>query len=79
LLLALGYTLVICGKQGYFVLIYSKEGFMQVYPLSMFGYGISVLPLLRQLKKAFPLVKQPWYANNTGAGGRFTDLRLFFE
>jgi hypothetical protein len=55
-------------------LLYSKEGVMEGDPLSMFGYGIGILPLILRLKQEFPAVKQPWYAN---AGGSFTDLRKF--
>jgi hypothetical protein len=44
----------------------------------MFGYGIGILPLIRRLKIEFPAVKQPWYADDAGAGGSFTDLRDSF-
>ncbi len=71
-------TLVIRGKGGTVVLIFSKEGVTQGDPLSMFGYGIGILPLIRKLKLEFPAVKQPWYADDAGAGGSFTDLRKFF-
>jgi hypothetical protein len=47
-------------------------------PLSMFGYRISILPLIRKFKLGFPAVKQPWYANDAGAGGCFSDIRKFF-
>jgi hypothetical protein len=53
-----------------------KEGVMQGDPLSMFGYGISILPLIRRLQTEFPAVKQPWYANGTGSS--FPDLKRFF-
>jgi hypothetical protein len=59
-------------------LLYSKEGVMQGDPLSMFGFGIGILPLIRRLKQEFPAVKQPWYADDAGAGGSFTDLQQFF-
>ena len=36
------------------------------------------MPLIRQLKLEFPAVKQPWYADDAGAGGSFIDLRKFF-
>jgi hypothetical protein len=65
-------------KGGTVVLIFSKEGVTQGDPLSMFGYGIGILPLIRRLKIEFPAVKQPWYADDAGAGGSFTDLRQFF-
>ncbi len=52
-------TLVIRGKGGSMSPLYCKEGVMQGDPLSMFGYGISILPLIRRLKTEFPAVKQP--------------------
>jgi hypothetical protein len=60
------------------VLLYSKEGVTQGDPLSMFGYGIGILPLIGRLKLEFPAVKQPWYMDDAGAGGCFADLRHFF-
>ncbi len=71
-------TLVIRGKGGTSYLLYSKEGVTQGDPLSMFCYGLGIMPLIRQLKQEFPAVKQPWYADDAGAGGSFTDLRKFF-
>jgi hypothetical protein len=62
-------TLVIRGKGGTVVLIFSKEGVTQGDPLSMFGYGIGILPLICKLTLEFPAVKQPWYyADDAGAG-----------
>ena len=72
-------TLVIRGRGGSMVLLYSKEGVTQGDPLSMFCYGIGILPLIRKLEHEFPTVKQPWYADDAGAGGCFTDLRKFFQ
>jgi hypothetical protein len=69
---------VINGKGGTVVLIFSKEGVTQGDPLSMFGYGISILPLIRKLKTELPAVKEPWYTDDAGAGGSFTDLRKCF-
>jgi hypothetical protein len=72
-------TLVIRGKDGNgAVIIFSKEGVVQGDPLSMFAYGIGILPLIRQLKKEFPLVEQPWYADDAGAGGKFDRMRSQF-
>jgi hypothetical protein len=61
---------VIRGKGGTVVLIFSKEGVTQGDPLSIFGYGIGILSLIRRLKIEIPAVKQPWYANDAGAGGQ---------
>ncbi len=68
---------MIQGKGGTIFLLNSKEGVMQGNPLSMFAYGNGILPLIKRLQKEFPAVKQPWYANNAGAGGSFTDLQKF--
>jgi hypothetical protein len=68
-------SLVIRGKGGTSVLLYSVT---QGDPLSMFGYGIGILPLIRRLKHEFPAVKQPWYTDDAGTRGCFTDLRNFF-
>ena len=40
----------------------------------MITYGIGILPLIRELQGAHPRVTQPWYADDTGAGGRFTNI-----
>jgi hypothetical protein len=47
---------------GTIALLYSKEGVTQGDPLSMFAYGIVILPLIRRLTLTleFPAVKQPW-------------------
>jgi hypothetical protein len=45
----------------------------------MAAYGLGLLPLIRQLKEEFPEVRQPWYADDAGAGGHFKDLRRFFR
>ena len=58
--------------------LFSKEGVSQGDPLSMFAYGIGMLPLIRQLKAEFPVVEQPWYADDAGAGGNFVEIRRFF-
>ena len=59
--------------------IFSKEGVTQGDALAMAAYGVGLLPLIRRLKQEFPNVKQPWYADDAGAGGSFTELRLFLE
>ena len=40
----------------------------------MIVYGIGVLPLIRELWGAHPCVTQPWYADDAGAGGKFTHI-----
>jgi hypothetical protein len=48
-------------------------------PLAMFAYGIGVLPLIRRLKRSYPDLFQPWYADDAGAGGKFADIKAMFE
>jgi hypothetical protein len=72
-------TLVIRKNNGTGAFLYSKEGVTQGDPLSMFAYGIGILPLIRLLKTEFPAVEQPWYADDAGAGGKFDDIRKFFR
>ena len=62
---------MIRGSNGMGVFLFSKEGVTQGDPILMFIYGISLLPLIRQLKAKFPMVQQPWYADDAGAGGKF--------
>ena len=45
----------------------------------MIAYGIGVLPLTRELREAHPHVKQPWYADDAGAGGTFIDVQAHFQ
>jgi hypothetical protein len=47
-------TLVIRSNDGTGTFLYSKEGVTQGDPLSMFAYGIGLLPLIRALKIQFP-------------------------
>jgi hypothetical protein len=59
--------------------LFSKEGVTQGDPLAMFWYRIGILPLICIFKKEdFPEVRQPWYANDAGASGSFSDLCRFF-
>jgi hypothetical protein len=71
---------VIRGKDGFgAVFVFSKEGSVQGDPLSMFAYGIGILPLIRQLKKEFPEVKQPWYADDALAGAKFVRIHRQYD
>jgi hypothetical protein len=45
----------------------------------MFVYGLGILPLIHQLRAEFMQVKQPWYADDAGAGGNFQSIRYFFQ
>jgi hypothetical protein len=44
----------------------------------MVAYGLGILPMICQLKKEFPDVNQPWYADDAGAGGKFDAIRRHF-
>jgi hypothetical protein len=42
--------------------------------------GILLLLLIQFIKDELPEVDQPWYADNTGAGGSFTEgIQQYFE
>ena len=45
----------------------------------MIAYGIGVLPLIRELREDHPLVTQPWYSDDVGAGGTFIDVQAHFQ
>jgi hypothetical protein len=72
-------TLVIRNNDGTGTFLYSKEGVTQGDPLSMFAYGIGLLPLIRALKVQFPEMEQTWYADDAGAGGKFDAIKRHFE
>jgi hypothetical protein len=59
--------------------IYSQDGVTQGDALVMAAYGMGLLSLIRRLKEEFPMVRQPWYTDDAGAGGKFQDLRRFFR
>ena len=40
----------------------------------MIAYGMRVLTLIRDLQEAHPCITQPWYADDAGAGGKFTHI-----
>jgi len=72
-------SLVIRCNDGTGVFLHGQEGVTQGDPLSMFAYGVGVLPLIRQLKAAFPRVKQPWYADDAAAAGHWAGIRDHFH
>ena len=45
-------------------------------PLAMAMYSVAIMPLIKQLNG---MVKQIWYADNASAGGRITDLRVWWN
>jgi hypothetical protein len=71
-------TLVVRSNNGTGVFLFGREGITQGDPLSMFAYGVGILPLIRVLKEEFPEVEQPWYADDAGAGGKYDAIRRLF-
>ena len=61
------------------VFIHSKEGQTQGCPLAMLVYGVSLLPLIRKLKREFRRIESPWYADDGAAAGKLQDILLFFR
>ena len=59
--------------------LHSKEGVTQGDPLVMIAYGIGVLPLMWDLRRAHPRVTHPWYADDAGAGGKFGNIMAHFR
>ena len=54
--------------------LHSKEGVTQGDPFAMIAYGIGVLSLIRDLRRAHPHVTQPWYSDEMVAGGKFVEI-----
>ena len=54
-------------RSGHF--LHSKEGVTQGVPLAIIAYGIGVLPIIREIQGANTWATQPWYTDDTGAGG----------
>ena len=52
---------------------------MQGDPLAMIAYGIGIIPLIKNLKRAIPDVTQPWNADNNGALGAFARLTTYSD
>ena len=63
-----------CDEDGSGHLLLSKEGVTQGSPLAMISYGIVILLLIRDLCTMHPHFAQPWYAEETNAGGKFEAL-----
>ena len=43
-------------------------------PLTMISYDIGVPPLIRELWGSHPRFTQPWYADDAGAGRKFSHI-----
>ena len=46
-------------------------------PLAMVAYVIGVLLMTKQMKSEYPDVTQPWYDDNNGELGTFTNIKLY--
>ena len=60
-------------------ILYIREGVTKGYPLVMITYGISILPLIKNLKQEIPKVTQPRYVDDAGALGTFVKLHTYFN
>jgi hypothetical protein len=68
-------TLVLRGSNEHLL---SKEGVTQGDPISMFLYAIGSLPLI-QLLKDVTRYFQIWFADDSGAGGKLSPLKEWFD
>ena len=59
--------------------IYSTEGTCQGDPLAMALYAVATVPLINELQKANPSVRQGWYADDDAVGGRLRSLLSYWE
>ena len=60
-------------------ILHRREGVTQGDPLAMIAYGIGILPLTKNLKRAIPDITQPWYADDAGDLGTFARLETYFD
>jgi hypothetical protein len=58
--------------------LYSQTGITQGCPLSMFCYGLGLLPLIRNSKCQFPQLFHAWLADDGTAAGKLSDLQAYF-
>ena len=58
--------------------IYSREGTTQGDPLAMFFYGVSLLPLIRNLKDPNNVL-QSWYADDSAAIAKLKKLEMLLK
>ena len=71
-------SLVLWNGNGTASILHSREVMTQVDTLTIIAYGISILPLIKNLKCEIPDVTQPWYADDSGALGMFARLETYF-
>lgn len=56
-----------------------KEEVSQGYPMPMILYGLLLLPFIAKLKKLFPSLFSPQFANNRSRGSKLDSLHEFFD
>lgn len=71
--------LVMRQRDGTSIILLSQEGVTQGDPLSMILYGIGLLPLAEELRREFPAVVQPWYADDAAAQGNAAQLAAWLR
>ena len=71
-------SFILRNGNGTAIIIHSREGMAQGYPLTMIAYGIGIIPLIKNLKQEIPDVTQPCYADDAGVLGTFRDTRDLF-
>ena len=59
--------------------ILSREGVTQGDPLAMIAYGLGLVPLAKRLRADVPSCLQPWYADDSAAQGRASEVERFFD
>ena len=42
-------------------------------------YGLDILPLIRYIWTSHPSITQSWYSDDSGAGGKFTDIQRLLD
>jgi hypothetical protein len=55
-------------------ILLSREGVTQGDPLSMFLYGLTLVPLAKFLRAQVPTVIQPWYADDCAMAGSVSNI-----
>ena len=70
--------LVVHSSSGTRCFLCSEEGVTQGDPLAMILCGLSVLPLIYDLKSQFKILLHVWFADDGNAGGKLQDLKQFF-
>ena len=71
-------SIVLQNRNGKSSIIYSREVVTQGGPLAMIVYGIGILPLIKNLKRAIPDITQPWYTDDAVSLGTFARLETYF-